>query len=106
MIKAIWWIVKHIIWGGNFEADFSFLMNFEEASEYLKKGYFIYQFSYPNILYVMIDEEIYTINTKNKKNGISNTFFYICHEIFLEGITFNRTSKIKGGKLNGKYNYW
>ncbi|MBQ0114168.1 MAG: hypothetical protein KBT03_13645 [Bacteroidales bacterium] len=97
MIKLIWWIIKHIIWGGDFEADFSFLMDFEEASEYLKKGYFIYQFSYPDILYVMIDEEIYSIDTKKKKIELVTHFSATAMKYSWKVLPLTEQVKLKKG---------
>lgn len=98
MIKLIWWIVKHIIWGGNLEADFSFLINFEEASEYLKKGYFIYQFLYPNILYVLIDEEVYAIDTKKKKIELITHFSTTSMKCSWKVLPLTEQVKLKNGE--------
>lgn len=68
MIKLIWGIIKNIIWGGNFEADFSLLMSFTEAYEYLERGYFIYStVEYPKALYFMIGSHVYRFDAMKKK---------------------------------------
>lgn len=68
MIKLIWWIIKHIIWGGNVETDFSFHMSFTEAYEYLEKGYFIYNtIEHPRALYFMIDSYVYRFDAMKNK---------------------------------------
>lgn len=98
MIKLIWWIIKHIIWGGNPEVDFSFLMDFEEASEYLKKGYFIYQFSYLDILYVAIDEEVYAIDTKKKKIELVTHFSTTAMKSMWQVLPLTEQVKLKNGE--------
>ena len=42
MIKILWWMIKNLIWGEDFNADFKFPLTFEEALNYLRKGYFVY----------------------------------------------------------------
>lgn len=73
MIKLILWLFKNILYGKGLEVDFSYLLSFEEAMEYLKKGYFVYQFSQAKTLYIMIDEEVYAVDTiTNKMNMITH----------------------------------
>lgn len=75
MIKLIWWIIKHIIWGGNLEADFSFLMSFTEAYEYLQRGYFIYStVEHPKALYFMIGSYVYRFDAMKKKCELVGNF--------------------------------
>lgn len=75
MIKFIWWIIKNIIWGNDFNADFKFSMSFEEALEYLRKGYFIREISEDNVYYFIVNERVYSVNIKTGKVGIVETFY-------------------------------
>lgn len=64
MIKLLFLFIKYVIFGCDLKADFSFSVSFEEALEYLKKGYFIYELADEDNLYVKIAGEIYLINIK------------------------------------------
>ena len=75
MIKFIWWIIKNIIWGNGFEADFNFSLSFEEALEYLRKGYFIREIGEDNVYYFIVNERVYSVNIKTGKVGIVETFY-------------------------------
>lgn len=69
MLKMIWWLIKTIIFGCDVDSmfDLGFNFTFEEAYKYLKKGYFICEDIKPSTLYVMINGEIYVIETKHRK---------------------------------------
>ena len=64
MIKLLFLFVKYVIFGCDLKADFNLAVSFEEALEYLNKGYFIYDMCDENNLYVKIADEVYLINTK------------------------------------------
>lgn len=74
MIKLFWWLFKVLIWGNDLKIDFNFTVNFEEALEYLKKGYFIYEMTNENILYVKIKDDIYVIDTKKQTAKVIDAF--------------------------------
>ena len=79
MIKMLFLFVKYILFGCDLKADFNIAVSFEEALEYLNKGYFIYDMCDENNLYVKIRGEIYLINTKKctgeKVHGFSTLAF-------------------------------
>lgn len=75
MIKFIWWIIKNIIWGEDFNVDFKFSMSFEEALEYLRKGYFIREIGEDNVYYFIVNERVYSVNIKTGKVEIVETFY-------------------------------
>lgn len=75
MIKFIWWIIKNIIWGEDFNADFNFSLTFEEALNYLQKGYFIREIGEDNVYYFIVNERVYSVNIKTGKIGIVETFY-------------------------------
>lgn len=66
MIKLIWWMIKNLIWGEDFNADFNFPLTFEEALNYIRKGYFIYDDINPNELFFLIENTVYCVDTKKK----------------------------------------
>jgi len=74
MIKLFWWLFKVLIWGNDLKIDFNFTVNFEEALGYLKKGYFIYEMTNENILYVKIKDDIYVIDTKKQTAKVIDAF--------------------------------
>ena len=67
MIKLIWFIFKKLIYGNDFTVDFGLTVSFEEALSYLRKGYFIYDDYHPNVLYFLINDTVYAIDTKKEK---------------------------------------
>lgn len=67
MIKLIWFLIKELIWGDDFTVDFNFMVSFEEALSYLRKGYFIYENCNSNVLYFLINDTVYAIDTKKEK---------------------------------------
>ena len=75
MIKLILWFLKTILWGDDFNADFKFSMSFEEALEYLRKGYFIREIGEDNVYYFIVNERVYSVNIKTGKIGIVETFY-------------------------------
>lgn len=74
MIKPIWFIFKKLIYGDDFTVDFNSMVSFEEAMSYLRKGYFIYDAYHPNVLYFLINDIVYAIDTKKEK-VIANLIF-------------------------------
>lgn len=75
MVKLIWWLIRNIIWGIDFKVDFQFSMSFEEALEYLRKGYFIREIGEDNVYYFIVNERVYSVNIKTGKVGIVETFY-------------------------------
>lgn len=67
MIKLIWFIFKELIWGDDFTVDFNFMVSFEEALRYLRRGYFIYETYDSNVLYFLIKDTVYAIDIKKEK---------------------------------------
>ena len=67
MIKLIWFIFKELVWGDDFTVDFGLTVSFEEALSYLRKGYFIYDDYHPNVLYFLINDTVYVIDTEKEK---------------------------------------
>ena len=74
MIKLLFLFVKYVIFGCDLKADFSLAVSFEEALEYLNKGYFIHELTDDDNLYVKIADEVYLINTE-KHTGEKITGF-------------------------------
>ena len=99
MIKLIYLFIKYVIFGFDLRADFNFAVSFEEALEYLNKGYFIYDMCDENNLYVKIRGEIYLINTKKytgeKVQGFSTLAFNKMWKIVPERM---QVEKIKESK--------
>lgn len=75
MIKLILWILKNLIWGVGFKVDFNVSMSFEEALEYLRKGYFIHEVGEDNIYYFIVNERVYNVNIKNGNVGKVDSFY-------------------------------
>lgn len=75
MVKLIWWLIRNIIWGNDIKVDFQFSMSFEEALEYLRKGYFIREIGEDNVYYFIVNERVYSVNIKTGKVGIVETFY-------------------------------
>ena len=75
MIKLILWFLKTILWGDDIKVDFKFSMSFEEALEYLRKGYFIREIGEDNVYYFIVNERVYNVNIKTGKVGIVETFY-------------------------------
>lgn len=75
MIKIILWFLKTILWGNDIKVDFQFSMSFEEALEYLRKGYFIREIGEDNVYYFIVNERVYSINIKTGKVGIVDSFY-------------------------------
>lgn len=75
MIKIIWWVIKNIIWGNGFEADFNFSLSFEKALVYMKKGYFIREICDNNVYYFIINDKVYSVNIKSGKIGMVESFY-------------------------------
>ena len=67
MIKLIWFLIKELIWGDDFTVDFGLTVSFEEALSYLRKGYFIHDAYNSNVLYFLINDTAYAIDTKKEK---------------------------------------
>ena len=67
MVKLIWWLIRNIIWGVDFKVDFQYAVNFTEALEYLKKGYFIHEVADCQTYFFTIDGYIFSYNMHNKK---------------------------------------
>ena len=67
MIKLIQFLIKELIWDDDFTVDFGLTVSFEEALSYLRKGYFIYGDYRPNVLYFLISDTVYVIDTKKEK---------------------------------------
>ena len=67
MIKLIWFIFKELIWGDDFTVDFGLTVSFEEALSYLRRGYFIYETYNSNVLYFLIKDTVYVIDTEKEK---------------------------------------
>ena len=75
MIKLIWWFLKEIFWGNDIKVDFNFSMSFEEALEYLRKGYFIREIGEDNVYYFIVNERVYNVNIKNGNVGKVDSFY-------------------------------
>ena len=67
MVKLILWLLKNLIWGNDFTVDFGLTVSFEEALSYLRKGYFIYDDYHPSVLYFLINDTVYAIDTEKEK---------------------------------------
>ena len=75
MVKLFLWFLKTILWGNDIKVDFQFSMSFEEALEYLRKGYFIREIGEDNVYYFIVNEIVYNVNIKTGKVGIVETFY-------------------------------